>query len=202
MQCATRKDSDPRIGVQAIRSAGERARRRPPPPSPLLKAKEEAKPQPAPEEPPAPEAPQPAEQQPAPAQQAEAEPAQDAEKKLSPEELRRHTRLEYETEVSMESGSQFFTGFTKNISAGGLFMATHDVRELGTLFRLRFRIPEIGRDFDMEAEVRWVCPPNPHRPEQTPGMGVRFLDLPEKDRRVLDNYIAGRETIFFDEDDD
>ena len=176
----------------------------PPPPSPLLKPKEaKAKPKPAPAKKAEPEAPKAVEPQPAPAEEPEPRtPApQDEEKEeISPENLRRHTRLEYETEVSMESGSQFFTGFTKNISAGGLFMATHDVRELGTLFRMRFRIPEIGRDFDLEAEVRWVCPPNPHSPEQTPGMGVRFLDLPEKDRQVLDNYIAGRETIFFDDD--
>ena len=222
MQCS-REKSDPRIGVQAIRGDGKRVRR-PPPPSPLVKPEakkpaptapvRKAKPASAPkavEPAPTPKkeqaAPAPKQAEPKPTPTAIADPAPPAEEKAAPpqksgEEFRRHTRIEYETEVSMESGSQFFTGFTRNISAGGLFMATHDVRDLGTIFRLRFNIPEIRRNFDVEAEVRWVCPPNPHRPEQTPGMGVNFLDLPDKDRRILDAYIAKRETIFFDDDDD
>ena len=48
---------------------------------------------------------------------------------------RQFVRHAYETEVSLESGSNFYTGLTQDLSAGGLFIATHQILPLGSSLR-------------------------------------------------------------------
>lgn len=114
---------------------------------------------------------------------------------------RRHKRRAYETEVSLETGSQFFTGFSQNISSGGLFIATHELLQLGDTMRVRFRIPSIEEEFDVQAEVRWVRPPREDTPDQLPGMGVSFIGLSPEQSAVLNQYLDSAETLFYDDDD-
>ena len=115
---------------------------------------------------------------------------------------RKHRRVDIETEVSINSGSKFYTGFTKNISSGGLFIATHERYEMGEQFSVRFRVDQFDKDFDILAEVRWVSPYREDRPDQPVGLGVQFVNLSEGDQAILDLYLKNAETLFYDDDDD
>ncbi len=111
-------------------------------------------------------------------------------------EQRRFERHAFEVELSAQWDHQFFTGFTENISAGGLFIATHDIQPLGTRFRIAFTVPEIGRTFEPMCEVRW------HRPVGaggTGGMGVNFIDLSAEEQDTLDEVLRHAETLFYDD---
>ena len=112
-------------------------------------------------------------------------------------EQRAADRIDFSIEVSGEAGHQFFTGFTENISAGGLFIATYQALPLGANLRVAFRIPGVDRVFECETEVRWVREPD-DRSSLMPGMGVRFLDLPPDDVRLLDQVIKRLETLFYE----
>lgn len=120
---------------------------------------------------------------------------------LTDHNKRRHTRRAYETEVSLETGSQFFTAFSQNISSGGLFIATHELLKLGDTTRVRFRIPSIEEEFDVQAEVRWIRPPREDTPDLLPGMGVSFVNLSAAQSAILNKYLDSAETIFYDDDD-
>jgi uncharacterized protein (TIGR02266 family) len=112
---------------------------------------------------------------------------------------REHDRLDMELEVGIDTDHKFFTGFTQNISAGGLFVATHDVLPIGARFRLTFRIPGADREFMPECEVRWVRQTD-MGDGMSAGMGVRFVDMSPADEALIDDYISTRETLFYDDD--
>lgn len=64
------------------------------------------------------------------------------------------------------------TFHTSNVSRGGMFLATTDVKELGTTLSLVIRHPVSRRQFPLAAQVRWTCESGP---ADERGMGVQFL---------------------------
>lgn len=104
-------------------------------------------------------------------------------------------RLEVEVEVTLESDHNFYTGFTHNISAGGLFIATEQIFSVGTELSVRFALQGESSPIEAEVIVRWV------RESGTPGMGVQFISLPEVASRAINGFLTKRETIFYDHDE-
>lgn len=108
-------------------------------------------------------------------------------------------RVVLKTEVTFSSQSNFYTGFLDNISEGGLFIATYQPAEIGTMMRLEFSLPDDAEPVAVEAEVRWLRPPN-EASEVPPGLGLRFVDLKAKDRARIEAFTKRRDTIFYDDD--
>lgn len=86
-------------------------------------------------------------------------------------------------------GRKTFFGYARNISCGGLFIATVSPREPGDRFDLQITLPPPGGAvLHCRCEVVWKrhferggkC---------DPGMGLRFLDLSAETRAVLENWI-------------
>ena len=50
-------------------------------------------------------------------------------------------RFDLEVKVDLESDHNFYTGLTQNISAGGLFIATHQLRRIGDYIKVSFSLP-------------------------------------------------------------
>lgn len=118
---------------------------------------------------------------------------------VSPQDQRLTPRYDFQIEVAAQSDHQFFTGFSENISAGGLFIATYQTLPIGSLFRIAFSVPGVDREFAGTCEVRWVREYNERIPDMVPGMGVRFVDLSREDVQVLDEVIRRVETMFYEE---
>jgi uncharacterized protein (TIGR02266 family) len=114
-----------------------------------------------------------------------------------PEERRAHRRVGIETEVSMESDSNFFAGFAEDISAGGLFVATHAYLPIGASLDISFRLA--NRRIDAAAVVRWVREVDDKNPEMIPGMGVQFTALPPGAREAIESFVAQREPMFYED---
>lgn len=124
------------------------------------------------------------------------------EKKSTLVENRVYERIEYDVEVTMESEDNFFTGFVKNISAGGLFIATHNLLDIGSKFKINLKIPEHGEKVNVDCEVRWIRPYNDRTPDIIPGMGVKFLNLDLIIKEKINQFITQkRDTIFYDDED-
>lgn len=113
-------------------------------------------------------------------------------------ERRGELRAALQTSVSLDSGSNFFIGFTRNISRGGLFIACEDPLRRGTEVDLLFTLPG-GRRIEALAEVTWVRERAACGPEIFPGMGVRFVQLAEADRRAIRTFMRLREPLFYPE---
>lgn len=112
---------------------------------------------------------------------------------------RDHDRLDIEIQLTAEADHRFFTGFTQNISAGGLFIATHSVLPMGDTFRLSFCLPGADTMFSLACEVRWVRQTD-MGPGLPSGMGVRFLNVTPQQETLIDAFIATQETLFYDDE--
>jgi uncharacterized protein (TIGR02266 family) len=106
--------------------------------------------------------------------------------------LRRNLRRRLETDVTFHSASNFYAGFSSNLSDGGLFVATDVDLPMGAELQLTFSLPG-GETIDATCVVRWLRPPQPDLPG---GLGVEFLDLPELARDAIHRFMRRRDPIF------
>ena len=96
------------------------------------------------------------------------------------EERRAHPRYRFVTEVHFGSPSNFYTGFSRNISEGGVFVATYSPIPVGTVMDLEIKMPDSSPPIAMRGEVRWRAEPT-EGSDGEPGLGVKFLDLSVKE---------------------
>lgn len=116
--------------------------------------------------------------------------------------LRQHRRVALKVEVTLQSESNFYNGFSVNISEGGLFVATHDYKPIGTRLTLDMNIPDGRGPISVSCEVRWVREYNEMVPDMVPGMGVRFLNLSDEVAGRIEEFIEDmRDPLFFDDED-
>ena len=116
-----------------------------------------------------------------------------------PKERRIHSRVALKTEVTWNSESNFYTGFTNDVSSGGIFVATHNIMPRGTVLDLEFSIPDGEGPIRASGEVRWVREYYQYS-DSDPGMGVQFVDLAPEDQARIQAFVRRRETIFFDDE--
>jgi len=105
-------------------------------------------------------------------------------------------RVAMQTQVDMVSDSNFFTGFSTNISEGGLFVATVNVLPPGTPVDVTFTLPAGGR-LTVKGEVRWTREVNDRTPEVFPGVGVHFTDVDPAVVSQIKTFVQQREPLFF-----
>jgi uncharacterized protein (TIGR02266 family) len=101
----------------------------------------------------------------------------DRESTLRPGPARRTRRGELEVPVSFRSRGSWGTGLTKNISSGGLFVATFRSLPVGARLIVRLTFPGDREALEALGEVRWVR--NFQDLDDRPaGVGLRFIDTP------------------------
>ena len=119
---------------------------------------------------------------------------------LTPDGVRReHDRFSVDLEVNVQSEHNFYAGLAENISAGGLFIATHQLQKVGSKIELTVRMPDSDQSYNIVGEVRWVRVFN-EQSDTSPGLGIRFLELPPGATAAIDRFLAQREPLFFDDD--
>lgn len=109
---------------------------------------------------------------------------------------RDHTRVQLKANINLGSDSNFFTGFSTDISEGGIFVATVETVPQGTKVDLDFTLPG-GRPLKATGVVRWLREPNDHTPDLMPGMGVQFQDLQPEVASLISDFVRKREPLFF-----
>ncbi len=110
-------------------------------------------------------------------------------------------RIDIELEVSFEvvegGPHNFYTGITQDISHGGIFLGTHQTMPIGHKMHLTFILE--GREIAAHAEVVWLRESETATAGIQPGMGLRFTEIAEADRKFIEDYAAQRETIYYDD---
>ncbi len=114
------------------------------------------------------------------------------------DERRRQNRFGLKVFVGLESEHNFFTGFSRNISSGGLFIATHDVLDIGQEVELLFQLPS-GTTLHTNGQVTWIRRFDPDKPDKFPGMGVKFIDLSPEESAYIRNFLDDREPILYED---
>jgi uncharacterized protein (TIGR02266 family) len=94
--------------------------------------------------------------------------------------------------VKLDDGRKSLFGYAKNISRGGLFITSVNPKEPGSRFQVEIALPSpLGRTIQCSCEVVWKR----HFSKKSnlePGMGIRFLDLPDGVAEEIDAWIKGQ----------
>ena len=106
--------------------------------------------------------------------------------------------VDWDLEVDVEGENVVYTGLIKDISTGGVFIATREPLPTGTVMSLRFSFPNLPEAVRVNSRVQWV---RDHFSESSraTGMGVQFLDLPEHIRARMNEYIADKSVLMYEE---
>ena len=106
--------------------------------------------------------------------------------------------------VGMEHRGQFFTAFSANISAQGLFVGTDRLLPVGSAVDVFLQVPGAYEEIGIRAEVRWTrSVDHPRDDHSTPGslgagMGLRFVNLDPDARILIDRYVRASDDPIFD----
>jgi uncharacterized protein (TIGR02266 family) len=110
-----------------------------------------------------------------------------------------HDRFGVELDVTVTSEHNFYAGFVENMSVGGVFIATHQLKPVGSRLELSVNLPGRAQPIKGSGEVRWVRVYS-ETSNTPPGMGIRFDKLDPDSQRGIEEFLAQREPLFYDED--
>ena len=110
-------------------------------------------------------------------------------------EQRLHQRKAFTAEVTIASETNFYMGFSENISEGGLFLSTLSPPEVGEQVSLSVKVED--NEITVEGVVRW------HRTDgggQITGCGVEFVSLDRQAHIAFSQLIRQlrKEPLFFE----
>ena len=111
---------------------------------------------------------------------------------------RRHPRFAVEMDVSIGSEHNFYAGLAVNLSAGGVFVATHLLKPIGEVIEFSIRVPESDETVRGHGVVRWIRDYN-EQSDAGPGMGIQFETLEGDSRNVIERFLSRREPLLYDE---
>lgn len=112
------------------------------------------------------------------------------------DDRRTHQRTALEADVSLYSETNFWSGFSEDVSEGGLFVASWELHPIGTQVDVSLELPT-GYAIKTRGEVRWHREAAEDGPR--PGMGIRFLALADADLRAIQTFVKHRAPLFWDE---
>jgi uncharacterized protein (TIGR02266 family) len=112
-------------------------------------------------------------------------------------ERRRHPRVKLDVAVDVTTPSNFYTGRTRDISEGGVFVDMPLMPEPGTEVGIRLQLGR--RVFDVVARVAWVLN---DASGASVGFGAEFVSLPPGAKRAILAFIEKRDPVVFDFLDD
>jgi uncharacterized protein (TIGR02266 family) len=111
-----------------------------------------------------------------------------------PGNRRTSLRIDFETEISLTSDSQFFAGLTRNVSRGGVFVATFRQLPLGSSVTMQLTLPE--GVLVAHGIVRWRREQGPDTPA---GLGIAFEGLDDEAKRTVERFIEQRDPLYHDD---
>lgn len=103
-----------------------------------------------------------------------------------------------EANVGVSSETNFYVGFSGEIAEGGVFVATYNTLEVGSLVVVTVSLPG-GYEFRVPGYVHFVRDPMDMTDESEPGMGVKFEQLPSDNRELILRFIRKRAPMFYDD---
>ena len=102
---------------------------------------------------------------------------------LFPDQFNRRTspRVVIGISVAYRLGNTVAAAVTLNVSRGGLAIRTTSPLDVGTIVKLRFRLPAGTKDIDADAIVSWA--------DRHVGMGVEFTRIDSADVAAIETFV-------------
>jgi Tfp pilus assembly protein PilZ len=105
----------------------------------------------------------------------------------------------FEVELGTHSTSNFYKGLGGNdvIDAGGIFVATYKIPNIGSTVNLRVLLPG-DYEFQATGVVQWTREASTTG-DSHPGFGARFTQIGAEGRQLVYRYTRNREPMFYDD---
>ncbi|HJL19251.1 MAG TPA: PilZ domain-containing protein [Sandaracinaceae bacterium LLY-WYZ-13_1] len=107
-------------------------------------------------------------------------------------------REHLEANLGATTESNFYVGFSGEISQGGVFVSTYNILPKGSAVRCLITLPG-NLSTEIDGRVRFVRDPMDMASDSEPGMGVAFEGLTKEARELILRFIRKRPPMFFDE---
>ncbi len=107
-------------------------------------------------------------------------------------------RADVEANVGATSETNFYVGFSGEISEGGVFVATYNTLAVGSAVHLHITLPG-GFEFKVPGRVHFVRDPMDLMADSEPGMGLRFEQLAGEQRELVLRFVRKRPPMFYDD---
>lgn len=107
-------------------------------------------------------------------------------------------REHVEANLGATTESNFFVGFSGEISQGGVFVSTYNILPKGSPARVLITLPG-NLATEVDGHVRFVRDPMDMSMESEPGMGIAFDGLEKDSRELILRFIRKRAPMFYDE---
>ena len=105
-------------------------------------------------------------------------------------DTRKYPRVPVNISVEYKLNSTWLQAYSSTLSGDGLFIRTVNPAEEGVPIIVKFTLPEAGRQVMAEGTVVWSNEYHvSSRKTSFPGMGVKFNEISDPDRRHIMNYI-------------
>lgn len=96
-------------------------------------------------------------------------------------------------EVKGKYYNKIFIGYTENISRDGFFLTASQSLKVGDQFPVEFVLPDNTTKVTCICQVVWTRQFKSQSVNST-GVGVRFLNLDESQKKIIDDWIIQRES--------
>jgi uncharacterized protein (TIGR02266 family) len=107
-------------------------------------------------------------------------------------------REQLEANLGATTESNFYVGFSGEISQGGVFVSTYNILPKGSPVRVFITLPG-NLSTEVDGHVRFVRDPMDMNAESEPGMGIAFDGLDKEPRELILRFIRKRPPMFYDE---
>jgi uncharacterized protein (TIGR02266 family) len=113
-------------------------------------------------------------------------------------EVQRRNQLRFvvSLDISLRSESNFWVASANNISEGGVFVATRELKPIGSRIELTMRLPEPHGVIWTLGEVRWIRE-TPAGTDAPLGMGIRFDSLNQEAQDAIHEFLEERPPISY-----
>lgn len=113
------------------------------------------------------------------------------------DERRLSRRVHLVAQVTLESASHLYAGLSRDLSRGGVFVATHHTVPMGTAVVVEIIVAH--SHLRLPGIVRWHRAPSEDAPA---GLGVAFTKLSPEQLALLATICEEREPYFYEFDED
>jgi len=96
---------------------------------------------------------------------------------------------EYLVKVRYEDLSEFYEGFMITKARGGIYLKTNNLLLVGTQLDLYIHIASQNLSLHFPGKVVWSAPKT--MGNIPPGMGIKFSNLQDSERELLDQFVEG-----------
>ena len=103
---------------------------------------------------------------------------------------RTEKRLGVNIRISFKSPSELVKAYIRDLSGGGLFIATGKHLPVGSPVNLEFNLPNGNESIRTKGRVAWTRPNDKKTEPLIPGMGIEFIDLSPEGKKLITRYLA------------